>query len=364
MPRTRLLLATSIALTVAGSCTFSHKEAVGGIGPGGTGSTGGNNDGSATGDRGNVLADTNPVNGDACPPTTFNANNLPPDLLIVLDRSGSMDEDSTGMSCNGGCGANSKWTLMTAAINQVVAQSETQVNWGLKFFGSGSGATCNVANGASVAPAPMTAAAIAAAIAAPANQPATRTPTRAAELSAGTYLASLTDTNPKYILLATDGLPNCPVMGNTANGDEMGAIAAVSTVAGMGFPTFVIGIAADALVGATATLNSMAVAGMKPRMGTPQYYSVTTTADLAAALMAIQGMAALPCQFQLGGVPTDPAQVSVSVGGQTVPNSTWMYGPGNRSVIFPDTGPTCMMLKSGAIRDIKINLPCGVTVIP
>jgi hypothetical protein len=364
MPRTRLLLAASIALTAAAGCTFSHKEA-GGVGPGGTGSTIGSNDGSATGDRGNVFADTNPVNGDACPPSTFNANNLPPDLLIVLDRSGSMDEDATGMTCNGGCGANSKWTLMTAAINQVVSQSETTVNWGLKFFGSGGGATCNVAAGSSVAPGPMTAAAIAAAIALPANQPGSRTPTRAAEMSAGTYLSTLTDLNPKYILLATDGLPNCPAMGNnTAAGDEMAAIAAVSAVAAMGFPTFVIGIAADALAGATATLNSMAVAGMKPRMGTPQYYSVTTTADLATALMAIQGMAALPCQFQLGGIPSDPAQVSVSVGGQVVPNSTWSYGPGGRSVIFPDTGPTCMMLKSGAVRDVKITLPCGVTVIP
>ena len=39
------------------------------------------------------------------------------------------------------------------------------------------------------------------------------TPTRAAENAAVTYLSTLTDPNPKFIVLATDGQPNCPASG-------------------------------------------------------------------------------------------------------------------------------------------------------
>src|SRR5262245_13097471 len=41
---------------------------------------------------------------------------LPPDILIVLDASGSMNNDIADMSCNNGCGATSKWAQMTPAI--------------------------------------------------------------------------------------------------------------------------------------------------------------------------------------------------------------------------------------------------------
>jgi hypothetical protein len=293
----------------------------------------------------------------------FMANNLPPDLLIVLDRSGSMNEDSTGMMCSGGCGANSKWAQVTTSINQVVGQTQSMVNWGLKFFGTGTGSSCVVADGAAVPPDTMTAAAIAAAIAAPANQPSTRTPTRAAETSAGNYLAGLTARpNPKYILLATDGLPNCAATGGTDTPDEQGAITAVTNVAAMGFPTFVIGIATNAAV--EGTLNSMAMAGGRPRAVTPMYYPVQNGADLATALGQIQTMVALPCQFQLGGVPSDPMALSVSIGGQMVPMSTWTYGPGNRSIVFPDSGSACANLKRDAVRSVTIDVPCGVVFVP
>ena len=90
------------------------------------------------------------------------------------------------------------------------------------------------------------AAAIAAAIAArtDANGNVTngsRTPTRAAEDAAVTYLRGLTDPNPKFILMATDGQPNCPASGNSSGDDTPGAIAAVTAAATAGFPTFVVG---------------------------------------------------------------------------------------------------------------------------
>ena len=48
---------------------------------------------------------------------------------------------------------------MTAAINQVVSQTETEVNWGLKLFADAGGA-CGVSLNVAVGVAPMNAAAI------------------------------------------------------------------------------------------------------------------------------------------------------------------------------------------------------------
>ncbi|HSY39183.1 MAG TPA: hypothetical protein VLA79_06625, partial [Polyangia bacterium] len=58
-----------------------------------------------------------------------------PDILLLLDRSSSMNDDSNEMSCTGGCGANSKWALLSAAIGRMVT-NHPLVNWGLAPFGS------------------------------------------------------------------------------------------------------------------------------------------------------------------------------------------------------------------------------------
>lgn len=357
MPRFNAILVGFVATAAFSGCSFEPKT-----GPGSNPNPSGF-DGSGGVDRPFIAGEVGAVTGDACPTNNYMANNLPPDLLIVLDRSGSMNQDSMGGMLMAG-DPNTKWALMTAAIKAVVSQSEASVNWGLKFFGTGASG-CAVANVTAVDPATMTAAAISAAIDLPANQPGSSTPTRAAETSAGMYLMGRTNMNPKYILLATDGEPNCAAMGGGGGGgatDGPAAIAAVAAVAAMGFPTFVIGIAADMEAG--TTLDGMAMAGLRPRAGTPSYYSVSTTADLMAALIAIQSLTALPCQFQLGGVPSNLGAVTVTVGGMVIPMGEWTYGPGNRSVIFADAGAICTQLKSGAIKDVSINLPCGDTIIP
>ena len=67
---------------------------------------------------------------------------VPPNILLLQDASGSMNQDVTNTTCGTpGCGASSKWALMTPAIIQVVSQTESQVNWGLKLFADTS-STC------------------------------------------------------------------------------------------------------------------------------------------------------------------------------------------------------------------------------
>ena len=178
-----------------------------------------------------ITADTS---AEAAPSVDANCGNVPfgvkpgpADVLIVLDKSGSMAMAPNGSNCGAGSAANcSKWVQVTDAINTVVGQTPG-VNWGLKFFATAAG--CGVNAGAEVPVGPGTAPMIAAAIAA--NGPASSTPTTAAELAAGAYMATLTDTNKKFILLATDGQPTCgPGGGQGGGADDAAAIASVSTV--------------------------------------------------------------------------------------------------------------------------------------
>lgn len=311
---------------------------------------------------GNMDPEAGPTADANCQNQPFTVVSPPPDLLIVLDRSGSMNENSAGMMCRGGCGAASKWAQVTTAINQVVAMTETKINWGLKFFGTDN--ACGVAPGAAVAPGPNNAAAIAEAIAARANQPGSNTPTRAGELSAGEYLATLASTNPKFVLLATDGQPNCAEGGQENTVDDAAAIEAVATVKTMGFPTFVIGIATGAL--GDTTLNGMAMNGGYPRMGSPQlYYSVTTTADLVTALSAIQTITTGMCTYPLGtpSADADLDKVTVTVDGMASPKDDphgWRYDPGMTSITF--SGTTCEKLMVGQLRNVQVLYGCKVVV--
>jgi hypothetical protein len=295
------------------------------------------------------------VTGDACGSHMYNANHLPPDLLILLDRSNSMNEDASGTS---NPGPMSKWSLMTAAIKQVVGQTETTIRWGLKFFGSDN--QCGVTAGAEVAPGPNNAAMITAAI--DGTTAASYTPTTAGEMSAGAYLAALADPNPKYILLATDGQPTCgpPRNNSSSDPDDMRAIQTVGAVAGTGIPTFVIGIATTKSATADATLNQMAMMGGLPRAGTPQYYPVSTTAELATALTTIQAMVNLPCKYTLPGMVSNPSMVTVIIGGQPLPAGSWTLDPGNRSITI--TGSTCDMLTAGTLTDVQINTGCQILI--
>lgn len=349
----------SIGLLVASAAGCSFSRGAGGEGPG--------NDGGSVPDV-NLPTDHTVISGDVpvanpdafCDAITATPNPLPPDILILLDRSLSMADDINDKTCAGGCGANSKWSLMTAAINQAVAASETKIKWGLKFFGNDNGTTCGVTANAAVDPGLMNAAAIAAAIGNTA--PATSTPTTAAEKSAGQYLATLTDQNPKFVLLATDGQPTCGSGGATA-ADDANAIASVMSVATMGYQTFVVGIATTGMGMADMTLNAMATAGGRPQTGASKYYPVANAADLVAAIEAIQAMAALTCTYDLGGRPSSPDQVGVFIDRQPATQGTdWMFGPNDATVIL--TGATCQAVMSGSVHSVQIYLPCGVVVIP
>src|SRR5688572_4775570 len=63
--------------------------------------------------------------GQSCGAFDYTLERLTPEILILLDASGSMNDDASNASCSGGCGAASKWAATVAAINATVARTET-----------------------------------------------------------------------------------------------------------------------------------------------------------------------------------------------------------------------------------------------
>jgi hypothetical protein len=363
-------LASLIGFTSVGlvdACTWSPPPNLnsqvggnGGITTSGTGGFGERRDAGAGGTG--VAFDTAP------PPPTPDSNcgasrnptmRQPPDLLLVFDRSASMSADpATGRNCTPAATCPSKWNQATAAVNMAVANSQTMIRWGLKLFTS-NGNGCTVTPGVQVGIALDSAPAIATALAG--AGPGGSTPTTTAMTLAGDYLASLTTPNPRFIVLVTDGQPNC-AGGNGGGDDSPAAIAAVAAQAARGYGTFVIGVATANDAMATATLTSMSTAGMHARPGTPNYYVVNNTAELVTALESI-GTQVASCTFMLTSAPPDPANVVVVGDGNVIPKATlptdngWLYGPGMTSVTL--TGTFCQQVQSNTVKDVEVLFGCG-----
>ncbi|HVR60567.1 MAG TPA: vWA domain-containing protein [Polyangia bacterium] len=342
-----------LTATLALGCSSSGISGGSTTGAGNSGS--GNPSGGGGNGTGTPVTDPGKM---TCGMRTFGLQKVPPDLLIVQDKSGSMDESPDGTCRRINCAMGSKWVQMTAAINQVVGQTQASIRWGLSFFPADR--ECGVAAMPAVPIADMNAMPIAGAIAA--TMPNGATPTAAAVAGASMYLATLADPNPKYILLATDGLPNC--MGGVAGAnDPDGAIQAVTDSAKNGIPVFVVGI--GNIPEGTAELTSLAVAGGRPQAADPKYYPVSSTADLASVLTTIGGMIG-SCAFGLGGAPPDPAKILVAAGGTKIPNDPthmngWDYGTGNMSIqLF---GSWCDQAKAGTLKDLQATFGCPPPVV-
>ena len=353
----RLFASLTCCIFMAACGSSSQDGGAGGSGynPGyGTGSSGsGNSSGGST------------TIGTGCAQQQVPIHALPPDILIIQDRSESMTDNSNDQTCRGGCGTNSKWSQVTTAIETVVNATSGSVNWGLFYFSNGV-TECGVNTTPAVAVGSTSAAQIVASLAA--NAPSGATPTTATIQNSVAYMKTLTDANPKYLLLATDGEPNC-LNGNANNTDDTGAINAIANAKTAGFPTFVVGIGNVST--STTTLNSMAVAGGYPQSGaSTQYYAVVDTASLEAALTQIVGMVA-SCTISLANTPSGQWTIEIwaTTNGTTVqiPSSTtngWTYTDSTKTSITL-VGPTCDNLKNGTYSNLQFVYTCeGGVIVP
>jgi hypothetical protein len=333
------------------SQTLGNATGSGGSPPRGTGGAGGC---------------SSPAGGGNCGQTNVPIAPLPPDVLILQSEALSMADGWDDQPCQGGCGASSKWSQTSGAVAAIVGATDSRINWGLALYGV---STCGTTSTPSVAVGPGSAQAISIAFAG--TQPATANPIETAVNDATTYLLALPDPNPKYLLLVTDGLPDCmPGDTGTTADDSAGAEAAVLKTGMAGVPTFVVGLATSSDAMVDATLDQMALNGGEAQTGgTSSYFAVTDSDSLEAALTAIVGAVA-SCTLPLTDVPAGLTNVAVSVSDASgnrvkIPedgSDGWTFTDASmRAIVF--NGPPCANLRSGAYANVQFAYACDGEII-
>lgn len=290
---------------------------------------------------------------------------LPPDIVIVLDASVSMNDAVDG-SCTGGC-VNSKWSAAVRAIDAVVTPTTAKVNWGLTALPDVADAC---AGGRIAVPAALFSAARI-------NQELDRrtngeillnggnSPMRAAVDVAAAHLSARDPGGHRIVLVITDGQPDCaPGAADTFASDAAGTVQAVTDAASLGISTSVIGVAA-AGGPAEATLAAMARAG---DANASTYVPVANRDQLAAAMTDLVAGAA-DCTLAIPDPPTNDGTTSRSdIALEAADMTSWIPLDPSHTNGWDYTddsrlgaqlyGPACDSLRAG--KSVYVVFPCHV----
>jgi hypothetical protein len=302
----------------------------------------------------------------------FELERKPAEVLLVLDRSASMKDPPDGATTS-----TPKWDLILPAVKSVIIESDAALSWGLKTFPEGEGSECvagSVTNKVDVPMAAMNATAVVNQINMTTDE-GNGTPTGDAINAAVTYLKSLPSTNPKYILLATDGEPSCAGTTTGSSSARPYAVQAVTAAATAGIHTFVVGVATTK-ASAKTVLNDLAVAGLEPRDDprplADRFYLGTTQAELASALAVITGSVS-NCIFPLNPPPpvlNNPNKLGVYVTGSMTkiphdPTMTngWSYVDAANTAVRV-YGEWCETIQSAGANMVQIILGCPDIDVP
>jgi hypothetical protein len=383
-------------LQLCPACTSSTPDTIGG--GAGSGQPGGTS-GPSQGTGGAMVIQL----ADAAPPSTtdpsvptedancglvpLNVARKPADLLLVLDRSGSMIEHKI-------TGANGDQVTRAQAakdaVDSIVQITQSGIAWGLKMFPEGNVAYCIVtADKVDVGLALNNYAAISTVVNADAFD-GDGTPTAAAVSAGHDYLKNqVHDDNPKYLILATDGEPSDDdknqCTGKWGDPDvRTAAVNAVAAAASDGIKTFVIGV--NTTSSANVTLNRLVQAGQtadpsiaanedvsSSKVTARHYYAANDSQGLGDALSKIAGQVS-DCTFHLTQPPPVPDNVVVKVtdaSGQLVKvppdaarSNGWDYA-GTDHLAVTVYGPWCDMVKAPTGNNrVSIIFGCPGQVIP
>jgi hypothetical protein len=311
-----------------------------------------------------------PLAADAGCEAVKDARAQAPNVLIVLDRSRSMYVPPVD-----------RWTPAVSAITNLTQGLDARVRFGLMEFPSPlvltSAKIC--APGEVLVPPDLhTAGAIATELAGdPTTKVGGATPTAVALDGAKTALAALPGTS--YVLLVTDGAPNCNAAldsqtctctsaraadctgAATVDGgltgrktpelclDDDATVAAITSLASAGIHTFVIGYDTTDFA---STLDRMAAAGAT---ASTTYFPVSDGAGLASAFQSISAYV-VSCTYELATPPKDARYVSVSVDGKRVARGAGWQLQGDRVVAL--VGDTCARVSDGKPHDILVVREC------
>ncbi len=288
-----------------------------------------------------------------CGESEFVLEAVPPNVVLVLDKSGSMVQNSWDADADPETGEETRWRSLHDVVTFVVGTFETEINFGAVLFPS-TGAINQLGDGACVVnedpevPVESTNAegvldGIPPADAGtPGNPPINgATPATAGIQTALEHLKSLDETVDRFMILITDGAANCGADAELTECPGLGCglmetyDGNLPIVVGDAFmvddiPTFVIGIdILDDLVGGEpddgqvaantfTELNAVAEAGGRAREGDEKFFNATNEIELQDALSEIAGQV-VSCTIPLNPEPTAPAFVEIEIGGTEIP---------------------------------------------
>lgn len=298
------------------------------------------------------------VIGGGCGAEETVAEAVPPNLLIVLDRSCSMTAEVGGVP---------KWTIAVQALNTLTTTYAGKIRFGLTLFPDleGMGVVEECQQGTIPIPvAPATEMSIqtllnAALMATDMNYPDGPCVTNidTAMLQATTEAAFADVTRDSYALLLTDGKQSnsCDQFG----GDSATTQIITDLLAMQQVPTFVVGFGDEI---DPVQMDIFAEAGGVPAVGATKFYNASDQASLDAAL-AVIAEKTLGCVFTLQDTPPNPDEIFVFFDNtDSIPRDAslvdgWQYDPATNQVTF--YGPSCDLLKQGQVTDVDIVFGCN-----
>lgn len=310
-------------------------------------------------DAGVVDAGTKP-----CLEGRFTLAPATPVVVLVLDKSGSMNEALPG--------AVSKWTALRTSLRATLPSVDRTMELGLLLYPVSPMQACS----SFVRPNPEPALGQVATIlmTLDGTTPAGGTPTAdALQAAVNSLQGRRTGSTARALVLATDGVPNCNyaldprtcfcVMAPCTAAecvDDDRSVDRVSAAADAGIPTYVIGIEAPGAV-FTQALDRMAVAGGRPLPGAKRYYSATSATELSQAFSSIRDQVAR-CTFLTSSVPNATGSIRVEANGVVIPFDpsgqsgwSWTDRP-NGELVF--RGASCTQVMGQALR-LEALVACG-----
>ncbi len=288
-----------------------------------------------------------------CDEVAIEATSVPPNLLLVVDRSGSMKRATSSGSDR------TKLEDTQDAIHALLNSSEGKIRFGWMQFPGASTCTPGIVSvDCSDTSVPLIRSKVD-------NLTANGgTPTGESLENANAYQGLHDTSRENFVVLLTDGMPSCPDGNGTIENLESDANLtrqAVSDLHSDGIDTFVIGLGEDVNASNPDLLNDLADLGGRARDGAIKYYQANSLDELNTVLEEIGGMV-LGCSQALGVVPEEPNYLWVYFDGVAVPRDPnhlegFDYDPEHNKINF--YGQACEKLRTGLVNKLDIKMGCA-----
>jgi hypothetical protein len=361
---------------------------------GGSGGSGPENAGAA-GEDGSMACTFNGLG--TCGGASLEAERRTVNMLLVIDKSGSMTDP---------IGNEDKWTALKSALATSLGRVQDEMSFGLELFPYSLTETIPVDNCTDCCVVPDGDAAVVVPVA-PGGQalsdisqqledtsPGGGTPTAKALLGALAYFttgAGAALQGDKYVLLATDGGPNCNATltcttdtcttnldGTDCNGnccrysdahdqclDNMAVGTAIDDLYKAGIPTFVVGLPGTAQY--AKFLNDFADAGHVPNTtGDTDYYAVSDTQGVQGLIDVFDTITTelvRSCDIPLREPPAKPELVNVAIDCNVVApmsddGSGWHFDDPAAPTQVVLVGPVCDALQANGAKRVDVIFGC------